>query len=278
MASKRFPHLPDWRDTRLTLHAYARVLGAIRRAFTPEQYDWQHVSLRLYTAGLTTTPIPYPNKEGRSFALSMDLRNHYILLTDSEGAVQQHRIAEGRSATELGNLLLGELKSMGVEGAVPRSKFENDEKRHYAMEDAERFFGALSAAGRVLADFRDNLSGDTSELQLWPHGFDLAFFKYGEQFAEYEEEGQLKQERAKIGIGFAPPGAGQAAEYFYVYSFPHYAEASQATLPAGAAWYAGDWQGAVLPYVAVAEKDQGEALLREFLQASYAAHKGALDA
>lgn len=276
MTKSQFPRLPDWTPTRQTLYAYARVLGAIRRAFTPEQYDWQHVSLRVYTAGLTSTPIPHPKDKGRSFALSMDLRNHYILLTDSQGEVQQYRIAEGYTATELGDLLLEKLAAMGVEGSVLRSKFENSDERRYAMDDAERYFSALSSVGHVFADFKDGLPGDTSDLQLWPHGFDLAFFNYGDRVAKYEEEGQQKEARAKIGVGFAPPGGGQAHEYFYVYSFPHDEAVSQAALPTGASWYAGGWQGALLPYAAVAENADGGTLLKEFLQAAYDAHKNVL--
>lgn len=277
MTKTQYPRLPDWTPTRQTLHAYARVLGAIRRAFAPEQHDWQHVSLRLYTAGLTTTPIPHPQDELRSFALSLDLRNHYILLTDNAGEVQQIRIAQGYTATELGDLLLEKLAAMGVEGNVLREKFVDDHKRRYAMDAAERYFSTLASVGRVLVEFKDGLPGDTSDLQLWPHGFDLAFFKYGDRIVEYAEEGQQKKERAKIGVGFAPPGAGQTAEYFYVYSFPHEENASQTALPTGSSWYAGDWRGAVLPYAEIAEQEQGEEKLRAFLQAAYDAYKDMLE-
>jgi hypothetical protein len=264
-----FPALPDWTPTRNTLHAYAKVLGAIRRAFTPELYDWQHVSLRLYTAGLTTTPIPHPSEPARSFALSMDLRNHYVLLTDSVGEVQQYRIAEGYTATELANLLLEKLAEMGVEGQVLREKFESDEECRYALDDAERYFSALSGVGRVMQGFLDRLPGEKSDLQLWPHGFDLAFFKYGDRVAEYEEEGETKEARAKIG--------DLEGEYFYVYSFPHEEQVTEAVLPASASWHLKGWKGAMLPYGELAEKDDGADRLREFLQVAYDAHKGVLE-
>jgi hypothetical protein len=272
-----FPALPDWAPTRNTLHAYAKVLGAVRRAFTPELYDWQHVSLRLYTAGLTTTPIPHPSEPARSFALSMDLRNHYVLLTDSVGEVQQYRIAEGYTATELGNLLLEKLAEMGVEGEVLREKFDSDEERRYALDDAERYFSALSSVGRVMQGFLDTLPDDKSALQLWPHGLDLAFFKYGDRVAKYEEEGQAKEARAKIGAGFSPPTGDLEHEYFYVYSFPHEEQVTEANLPAGASWHLEGWKGAMLPYGAVAEQDDGAGKLREFLQVAYDAHKGVLE-
>ena len=272
-----FPALPDWAPTRNTLHAYAKVLGAIRRAFTPEQYDWQHVSLRLYTAGLTTTPIPHPTEPARSFALSMDLRNHYILLTDSVGEVQQYRIAEGYTATASGDLLLEKLAAMGVEGKVLREKFANGEERRYALDDAERYFSALSSVGRVMQGFLDGLPEDKSDLQLWPHGFDLAFFKYGNRVAEYEEEGETKEARAKIGAGFSPPTGDLAHEYFYVYSFPHEKEVTKADLPAGASWHLEGWKGAMLPYGEIAEHDNGADKLREFLQVAYDAHKDVIE-
>ena len=52
-----FPKLEDWAETRDTLHAYCKVLGAIRGACTAALPNWWHISLRLYTAGLTSTSL-----------------------------------------------------------------------------------------------------------------------------------------------------------------------------------------------------------------------------
>lgn len=276
MSHLHFPALADWAPTRQTLHAYTRVLTAIRRTFTPEQDDWQHISLRLYTAGLTTTPIPHPKHSGRTFALSMDLRNHYVLLTDSEGEVQQFRISECRSATELGDLLLPRLAAMDVLGEVPRSRFENDEERSYAMEDAERFLSALSSTSRAYDELKEGLKGDLSPVQLWPHDFDFTLMVYGQREVEYEEHGKPMKSRAKISFGLAPPDSSQPAEYFFVKPIPFEVGMTAGRLPAAASWHTEGWQGALLPYAEVAAKGDARQRLLDFFRAAYRAQQSIL--
>lgn len=267
-----FPALGNWAETRQTLHAYARVLGAIRGALTPEQpHDW-HLSLLPYTAGLTTSPIPHPKDKNRNFSLSMDLRNHYILLTNSDGAVEQMRIAEGLSATQLGEKLLGKLAEMGVEGEVKRQKYEDEGPRRYVMEDAERYFTALSQTTRLFEKLKGQIKGESSPMQLWPHHFDLSLVRFGKKTVA-TEDGDFP---SQVGFGFSPPDDSQPHEYFYVNPFPYEERVTKKTLPDGASWYTKSWQGALLPYPTVAGKEDGRELLESFLRAAWEAEKDIL--
>ena len=60
-----FPAMPlaEWQPTRDTLQLYSKVLGKIRRALTPPQRHWWHISLRAAPNGLTTTAIPMPDAD-----------------------------------------------------------------------------------------------------------------------------------------------------------------------------------------------------------------------
>src|SRR3989304_75300 len=133
LSKSRFPKRSGWRETRETLHAYSKGLGAIREAFTPEQPRWMHVSLRLYTAGITTTPITHPDDPKKNFSLSLDLLNHYVLLSGSDGNVEQFRISDGWSANQLGEELLAKLAKLGVHGKVNKEKYASEEPRNYAL-------------------------------------------------------------------------------------------------------------------------------------------------
>ena len=79
-----FPPLPlaSWQPTRDTIRAYTQVMSRIRRALTPSQKHWWHISLRTAAAGLTTTPIPAGDQ---TFELLLDLTHHRLLLTTSRG-------------------------------------------------------------------------------------------------------------------------------------------------------------------------------------------------
>jgi len=260
-----FPKLANWRETRETLHAYSKVLGAIRGAFAPEQPRWQHVSLRLYTAGVTTTPIPHPDDPKKNFSLSLDLLNHYILLSSNDGSVQQFRMSEGWSANQLGEELLGKLAKLGVHGKVDKTKYESDEPRSYALDAAERYFTALTHMGRLLQQFRNGLPGEKDPIQFWPHDFDLAFVLLGNQQVK-TMEGEF---RSQITFGFSPDDPGQPSPYVYSTPFPFEEAITHNQLPDGAVWHTAIWQGALLPYPEVAEKADGEQRVLEFLDAAY---------
>ncbi|MCL5429417.1 MAG: DUF5996 family protein [Chloroflexi bacterium] len=264
-----FPKLVNWRETRETLHAYSKVLGAVRAAFAPEQPRGQHVSLRLYTAGLTTTPVPHPDHPQVTFSISLDLLNHYVLLSSSDGSVQQFRMSEGWSASQLGEELLGKLAKLGVHGKVEKGKYESDEPRRYALDAAERYFTALSHMGRLLEQFRGGLPGEKDPVQFWPHGFDLAFVLLGSKQVKTMEG----ESPSQITFGFSPDDPGQPTPYIYATPFPFEEDVTHKKLPDGAVWHTAIWQGALLPYPEVAEKEDGEKRVLDFLQAAYQLEK-----
>lgn len=264
-----FPVLGDWEPTRETLHAYCKVLGAIRAAFAPEQPRFAHVSLRLYTSGLTTTPIPFPGDAQRSFALSLDLRNHYVLLSTSLGDVQQIRMSEGLTATQLGEELTGKLAELGVKGKINAKKYKGDEPRHYALDQAEAYFAAIGHANQAFELFKATVNEPTDAVQLWPHHFDLSFIVLGSKTVK-TEEGEFP---SQLTIGFSPADSSQPGEYFYFNPYPFNEEVTQQPLAAGASWHTASWKGALLPYSEVAGKEDGAERMQEFLKRCYEIQK-----
>lgn len=264
-----FPKLINWRETRETLHAYCKVIGAIRAAFSPPLPRYQHVSLRLYTAGLTTTAIPHPADAKRNFSLSLDLRNHYVLLNSSDGSVQQIRISEGLSATRLSEELLSKLAEQGVSGEVNKTKYADDEPRNYSLDAAERYFSALAHIGRIFEQFHAELPGEKDPVQFWPHHFDLSFIVLGAK-AVSTVEGEFP---SQITFGFAPDDPGQPSPYFYVNPFPFEESLTHADLPHGASWHTAIWQGALLPYQHIAEQADAEQKILDFLREAYRVEK-----
>ena len=269
MSKSAFPKLAEWRETRETLHTYCKVLGAFRAAFTPEQPRFQHGSLRLYTAGLTSTPIPHPSDPSRYFSLSLDLRNHYVLLSTSDGDIHQIRISEGLSASQLGEQLAAKLASLGMPGTIDETRFANDEPRTYALDTAERYFTALSHVGRILEQFRGEIAEETDPVQLWPHHFDLSFVALGKRMVQLVDGEQPSQ----ITVGFAPDDPGQPSPYFYVSPFPFEESLTHHKLPHGGVWHTAVWQGALLPYAEIAEREDAETKVLEFLRAAYGFEK-----
>lgn len=259
-----FPPLAGWEPTRKTLHLYSNILGVVPRAHARPHPKWWHISMKVQPDGLATDSIPLPN--GASLTLKMDLRRHDLVLSTSLGDEQRWSMAAGLSATALGNQVLAAVADLGLKGEFARAKFENDDRREYNPDAAENFRQALTLADRILKKHRDSLTGDKSPVQLWPHGFDLAFEWYGTRVERHEEHGQVQEFPAQINFGFYP------GEPIYFYSNPWPFEKDKLVgkaLPGGANWHLEGWQGTMLPYAGVVGNPQAEEQLLSYFRAVY---------
>ncbi|MFQ5612028.1 MAG: DUF5996 family protein [Anaerolineae bacterium] len=243
MSSETFPALTDWESTRKTLHLYSHAVGVIPRTHAEFHPKWWHISLNVQPDGLATDEMALPG--GGTFSLKINLRNHNIVLSTSRGEEQTFSLAAGTTATALGDQIISAVADLGLSGDYAREKFENDEPRQYDPAQAETFLQALVLADGILKEHRQGLSGEVSPVQLWPHGFDLAFEWYGTRVETYEHEGEMQEYPSQINFGFYP------AEPAYFYSNPWPFEEDKLVdnpLPGGANWHLEGWQGTILHY------------------------------
>src|SRR5947199_2335714 len=83
-----WPALPfsSWKDTCSTLHMWTQVVGKVRLALTPLVNHWWNVPLYVNARGLTTSLIPYQDRE---FELQFDFIRHQLVVEVSSGAVRK---------------------------------------------------------------------------------------------------------------------------------------------------------------------------------------------
>ena len=170
------PILPEnFEPTRATLHAYANAVGSIPRVHAAAHDKWWHVSLKVTDGGLETDRMNLPN--GGTFSLRMDFGTHEVVVD----ADQETRVAmtDGLTGTEMGDRLIGAVAALGLDGEYNREKFENDEAREYDPAAAATYFAAATIVDRVFREHLGSLEGDVSQVQLWPHNFDLACEWFG---------------------------------------------------------------------------------------------------
>lgn len=259
-----FPSLDDFEPTRQTLHNYANVMGVVPRAHAASHPQWWHISLRLTERGLKTAVMPLPDNQ--TFWLEMDLRRHRILLQTSYGGTQAFSMTAGLTGTKMGERVLTAVADLGLSGQYARAKFENDESRIYDPSQAEIFFAVLSNAYQVFAEHRAALTGKMGPIQVWPHGFDLAFEWFGTRMVPHEEQGQVKKLPSQINLGFYPG----REPYFYANPWPFAADQLlDKPLPAGASWHTDGWQGSILPYRELVHDENAAARLRTYAQAVF---------
>ena len=268
MSETIFPSLSDWEPTRETLHLYSNVVGVVPRAYAEFHPRWWHISLKVQPDGLVTDSMPLP--DGGAFWLKMDLRQHNVLLITSQGEVRAFPMTEGLSASAFGDRVLDAVAGLGLSAEYARQKFENDEPREYDPAAAEKFLTALVNADRIFKKHRASLSGERSPVQLWPHGFDLAFEWFGTRMVEYEEGGQVEKYPSQLNLGFSPGEPGHPAPYFYSNPWPFEADLLlDKPLPSGARWHTESWQGSILEYAALVGDPAAEEKLLAYARTVY---------
>lgn len=266
MPDARFlPDLPpDFETTRATLHAYARAVGAIPRAYAEAHPKWWHVALDVVDHGLESDPVPLP--DGGSLRLLMDLTSHEVVLTTTSGGEHRVSMTGGLTGTELAERLIGIAATYGLEGEYHRDKFENDEPRHYDKDAAETFFVTLRNVWTAFEKHRSGLTGEASPVHVWPHGFDLAFDWFGTRVEKYEENGEIVEHTAQLNLGFYPGGR----PYFYSNPWPFDADALLGRdLPHGAQWHTEGWEGTILYYDRLQGDPDAESKLLEYAAAVF---------
>ncbi len=258
-----FPNLDHLEPTRKTLHAYAHGVGVIPRAHANAHPKWWHISFKVRPGGLITDSMALP--KGGTFALKMDFRSHQVVLHTSWGDKRAFSMQEGLTGTEFGDQLIAATAELGLEAEYARDKFESDESRAYDPAAAEDFFTALVNVDHLFKQHRLTLQGEVGPVQLWPHGFDLAFEWFGSRQVEYEEHGEVQKYPSQLNLGFYP---GKPEPYFYSNPWPF--EEDQLLgkpLPAGARWHTEGWQGTYLAYADLAKQAHPDRQLLAFAKA-----------
>ena len=257
-----FPSLDGFEPTRQTLQLYSRVISAVPRTHGEFHPKWWHVSLGVQPDGLITGAVAL--LEGGELRIKMDLVAHKILLFADGQVTDAFSMLAGKTSTAMADEVLAAVARLGLHGEVNREKFENDEPREYDPSRVAKFLRVLVNADRIFRARRAALSGEVGPVQLWPHGFDLAFEWFGTRVQEYEEQGEANAIPAQLNLGFYPGSPG-LAPYFYSNPWPFEEDVLLGeALPDGASWHTEGWQGAILPYEVLMEDEDAEKRLHAF--------------
>jgi hypothetical protein len=247
------------------LHGYSQVVGMVPRAHAEFHPRWWHISLKVEPDGMVTDRMALP--QGGDFWLKMDLRQHKLLLATSHGAVREFSMRQGLSASAFGEQVLDAVAGLGLTADYTRGKFEDDRPGRYDPAMAER---SLTHADRIFKQHRAGLSGEVGPVQLWPHGFDLAFEWFGSRVVESQESGKLEKYPAQLNLGFSPGEPSHPYPYFYSNPWPFEADRLLGqSLPSGARWFTEGWQGSLLPYEALVDDSQAEHKLLAYARTVY---------
>lgn len=273
MSQTSFPPLTlsAWQPTRDSLQTYSKVLGKIRRALTPPQKHWWHISLRVVPNGLTTTAIPISDADDdATFELVLDCQQAQLLISTSRDETRQIPLA-GQSAQEFCSTTLAALDKLGIAVEIDRSPFADETPGVVDVAAAKNYCQALVSVDRVFKQFKAELPGETGPVQLWPHHFDLALLWFSGRQVPGVDPADEESADEQMNFGFSTGDEGMPEPYFYITAYPWPADITAAALPAGAVWHTESWKGALLKYAALVGADQPEEKLLAYMRAAYQA-------
>ncbi len=273
MSQLTFPAIPlaDLQPTRDTLQNYAKVLGKIRRALTPPQKHWWHISLRVALNGLTTTAIPISGTDEATCEMILNLQpSPEVTITTSQGQTWAMPLTD-QSVSEFCDTVLAVLTRWGVEVEIDRSPFTDTTPATLDATAARRYCQALVSIDQVLKQFKAELPGETGPVQLWPHHFDVAMLWFSGRKIPGVDPANEEYADEQMNFGFSSGDEGISNPYFYATAYP-WPEAIVATpLPSGAVWHTQGWKGALLMYDSLVGSDKPAEKLLAYLRATYQA-------
>ncbi|WP_279103745.1 DUF5996 family protein [Gordonia bronchialis] len=280
----------QWADTRDTLQLMTQIVGKVRMVNTPKTSHWWNVVVYVSSRGLTTGLIPHG---ASGFQMDFDFIDHQLVVTTTTGARRSVPLAGpiadfyGAVMSTLDELgLTTEIWEMPVE--IPGAIAFDTDREHvaYDADAVHRFWLALVQMNRVFEVFRSRFIGKVSPSHFFWGAMDLAVTRFSGRDAPKHPGGApncgpevmweaYSHEVSSAGYWPGPDGEG----YFYSYAYPAPDGFSAARISPSAAYYDDGLGEFLLPYTAVREADDPDALLLEFLQSTYvaAADLGAWD-
>lgn len=254
--------LADWRETRDALHAYARVMGGIRRGMTPFAKHWWHITLSVCSRGLTTTPIPV---DGASFELILNPMQGQLELSTSEG--REARIpVQGQSPRSLHDAIVASLDELGVRCSVSLELTDADYA--YRSDSAAQYWRALSRIDAIYKEFKGTLREETGPVHIFPHHFDVSLNWFSGRLVPGVDPADAESADEQMNFGFVTGDGSIAEAYFYATAYPQPEGLTEASLPDGAYWHTQGFTGAVLLYQRLVAAHDPRSTLLEFLRAA----------
>ena len=275
--------LAHWEDTRDTLQLWTQVVGKVRLALEPMINHWWQVPLYVSVRGLTTSLM---HTSDGGLEIEFDFVDHVLDLQTTAGLRRQVPL-EPRSVADFYEATMAALGELGVpvhiwprpvEMPVAVPFAQDDQHRSYDPAAAHRFWRMLLAAHEVMVRFRAGFIGKASPVHFFWGAADLAVTRFSGRPAPPHPGGvpncpdwvqQAAYSHEVSSCGFWAGGSEEGS--FYSYAYPEPEGFADWPVAPNAAHYDEQRGEFVLPYAAVRQASDPDALLLDFFETTYAA-------
>jgi hypothetical protein len=274
------PHWPDlplaaWSETCDTLHLWTQIVGKVHIACTPLTNHWWNATLFVTGRGLAAPAMPC---RGGTFDIVFDFANHQLVIETSECRSESFAL-KPMSVADFYAAFMERLHRLGIDVRIwtMPGEIENavpfDQDRTHAQYDpayVQRFWHALVGANRVMNAFRARFVGKASPVHFFWGSFDLAVSRFSGRtapapngvtpnVANWVMAEAYSHEVSSCGFWPGNGGYGRAA--FYVYAYPEPTGYGDIVLKTVGAFYDKNLGQFILPYDAVRQARDPDALL-----------------
>lgn len=287
----RWPDLEyaAWRDTALTLQLWTQIVGKIRLKLTPWRNHGWHVPLYVTARGLGTSAIPSGTT---TFDMEFDFVDHKLISRCSSGRAHEIKLRP-MTVAEFYREVMAAMTALDIDVRISRMPnevpdpipFDKDTTHaSYDAKAAHRFWQTLVQVDRVFGLFQTGFLGKVSPVHFFWGSFDLAVTRFSGRRAPLHPGGvpglpdRVTREAYSHEVssaGFWPGSDAYPQAAFYSYGYPEPPGFRTAPIPPEATFdeTLGEF---ILPYAAVREAADPDALLLDFLNSTYvaAADKG----
>lgn len=197
------PELKDWSQTRESLQQAALVIGAARKLLVERQPNFQHLSLGVVPAGLSTG-------DTKAGEITLDFMEQCVIFDAKEGK-DYKLMLKGLSPMMLRDGLVEALAEAGHVIAPDREGL-SQERFEIRSSQAKDYATALYTIYTGVHKFWEKLPNYKTPPVVWPHHFDLSFLWF-------VGEGSDEHKDAHMNFGFSPYTEGIDEPYFYSYAW-----------------------------------------------------------
>ena len=286
-ASRTWPRLvlAEWASTYDTLHRWMQIVGKTRLALAPMQNHWWQTTLYLSARGLTTSPIPYGDRE---FEVDVDFVDHLVAIRTSRGETRGIPL-EPHSVADFYTRYMAMLTALDIDvdiNPIPAELADTiafvDDEAHasYDADAAHRCWRILALTDRVLKEFRGRFLGKSSPSHFWWGAFDIACTRFSGRPAprhpggiphlpDYVTVEGYSHECFSAGWWPGSIGGAVAEPAFYAYAYPMPAGCDAAPVKPEGAYFHPELREWILPYERVRTAADPDSMLLEFLQSTY---------
>ena len=269
-----------WHQTCDTLHAHTQVLGKLAAELGYPEPQLQHAALTLTARGWETRPLPAPDGSG-AVVVALDLRTHEAVIEHSDTRVTYVPLTPDRAVGDVTRDVLYAVNAVAgsvsidptpqeVSWTVPLD--EDDEHRHYNVDQVRTYFEAATAAALVLADFRAPYRGRSTPVHAWWGSFDLAVSLFSGEPADPPSQDFIMRnamDSQEVAIGWWPGDSRYGKAAFYAYAHPAPEGFAGADLSPDAARWDGDLGEYLLDWKDVIAASDPHAYAVEFARSAF---------